>query len=148
GEIGAMLPEEVEELERRYGTPLSEHVIPLKDGMQAYVASYYGDPQLAKKDPAKIFTDDSGSFSKVLQSDLTAEKFRNAYLLSRIVSSEVDRFKVLKRKRYIDASERKAAYVAKIGTVVAPVFAELDVAVPQITIFAIAFIYEKYVRVL
>jgi len=76
GEIDAMLPGELQELEDKYGTPFSNHVIPLKDGMQAYVATYYGDPQLAKKDPAKIFTDDGGSFSKILQSDLTAEKFR------------------------------------------------------------------------
>lgn len=148
GEIDAMLPAEVEALEKRYGTPLSERVIPLKDGMQAYVASYYGDPQLAKKDPAKIFTDDGGSFSKVLQSDLTAEKFRNAYVLSRIVSSEVDRFKVLKRKRYAKDNERKTAYITKLGTIVVPVFSELDVAIPQITIFAIALVYEKYVKVL
>jgi hypothetical protein len=143
-----MLPEEVRALEQRYGAPLSKHVIPLKDGMQAYVASYYGDPQLAKKDPAKIFTDDGGSFSKILQSDLTAEKFRNAYMLSLLVSAEVDRFKILKRKRYADDSERRTAYLTKIGTVVAPVISELDVAIPQITIFAIALIFEKYVKVL
>jgi hypothetical protein len=148
GEIDAMLPEEVEALEKRYGAPLSDHVIPLKDGMQAYVASYYEDPQLAKKDPAKIFTDDGGSFSKILQSDLTAEKFRNAYMLGRLVSAQVDRFKLLKRKRYADDNERKAAYISKIGTVIAPVFSQLDVAIPQITIFAIALIYEKYVKVL
>jgi hypothetical protein len=148
GEIDAMLPEEVKALEQRYGAPLSQHVIPLKDGMQAYVASYYGDPQLAKKDPAKIFTDDGGSFSKILQSDLTAEKFRNAYMLSLLVSAEVDRFKVLKRKRYADENERRTAYLTKIGTVISPVFSELDVAIPQITIFAIALIFEKYVKVL
>lgn len=148
GEISAMLPEEVEALEQRYGAPLSAHVIPLKDGMQAYVASYYGDPQLAKKDPARIFTDDGGSFSKILQSDLTAEKFCNAYMLSKIVSAEVDRFKILKRKRYSDEADRKTAYLTKIGTVVASVISDLDVAVPQITIFAIGLIFEKYVKVL
>ncbi len=97
GEITAMLPVEVVKLEKRFGAPLLSKVIPLKDGMQAYVATYFGDPQLAKKDPAKIFTDESGSFSKVLQSDLTAEKFRDAYALSRLVAEEVDRFKKVKR---------------------------------------------------
>ncbi len=148
GEIDAMLPEEIAELEERYGTPLSNHVIPLKDGMQAYVASYYGDPQLAKKDPAKIFTDDGGSFSRVLQSDLTAEKFRNAYELSKLVSAEVDRFKKLKRKRYADASERKTAYVKNLGSIVASAFSDLDAAIPQITVFGMALMYEKYVKVL
>ena len=143
GEIEAMLPEELQELECKYGSPFSNHVIPLKDGMQAYVATYYGDPQLAKKDPSKIFTDDGGSFSKILQSDLTAEKFRDAYQLSRVVSAQVDRFKRLKRKRYADEAERKTAYVTEIGTFVDSVFSELDSAVPQISIFGMAILFEK-----
>lgn len=148
GEIEAMLPEEVQELENRFGSPLSSHVIPLKDGMQAYVATYYGDPQLAKKDPAKIFTDDGGSFSKILQSDLTAEKFRNAFQLSTIVSKEVDKFKKLKRKRYANEEERKTAYLTNIGSFINPVFKDLDAAIPQITVFSIGIIFEKYVDVL
>jgi len=147
GEIDAMLPEEVKELEERFGTPLSDHVIPLKDGMQAYVATYYGDPQLAKKDPAKIFTDDGGSFTKILQSKLTAEKFRDSYELSRLVSAQVDRFKKLKRKRYADESERKKAYIKNIGSIIEPVFEELDAAIPQITVFGMALLFEKHVTV-
>lgn len=143
GEIDAMLPEELQELEDKFGSPFSKHVIPLKDGMQAYVATYYGDPQLAKKDPAKIFTDDGGSFSKVLQSGLTAEKFRDAYQLSRLVSDQVDRFKRLKRKRYSDEAERKTAYVTEIGTFVDSVFPEMDLAVPQISVFGMALLFEK-----
>lgn len=145
GEIDAMLPEEVMELENRFGRPFSNYVIPLKDGMQAYVATYYRDPQLAKKDPAKIFTDDGGSFSKILQSELTAEKFRDSYELSRLVSAEVDSFKRLKRKRYADEVERKKAYGQKIGYIITPVFDELDAAIPQITIFGMAFLFEKHV---
>lgn len=143
GELDAMLPDEIRELESKYGSPLSHHVIPLKDGMQAYVATYFGDPQLAKKDPAKIFTDDGGSFSKVLQSDLTAEKFRDAYELSRYVAAQVDRFKKLKRKRYATDGERKQAYVKNIGTIVEPVFDELDAAIPQITVFGMAVLFKK-----
>lgn len=147
GEIDAMLPEELTELEMKYGAPLSNRVIPLKDGMQAYVATFYCDPQLAKKDPSKIFTDDGGSFSKVLQSDLTAEKFRDAYELSRRVAAQVDKFKKLKRKRYVDNAERKTAYLKEIGSFVAPVFDELDTCIPQITIFGTALLYEKTVVV-
>ncbi|MEI7460777.1 MAG: AIPR family protein [Pirellula sp.] len=98
GEILAMLPSEIQELEQKFGSPLSEKVIPLKDGMQAYVATYFGDPQLAKKDSSKIFMDDTGVFSKVLQSDLTAEKFRDAYELSQLVARQVDRFKKVKKE--------------------------------------------------
>jgi hypothetical protein len=146
GEIDAMLPDEVKELEARFGAPLSNRVIPLKDGMQAYVATYYGDPQLAKKDSSKIFTDDGGSFSKILQSDLTAEKFRDAYELSRLVSAQVDKFKILKRKRYSDESERKSAYIKEFGSLVEPQFDELDAAIPQITIFGMSVLYEKHVK--
>ena len=142
-----MLPEELSELESRFGSPISKHVIPLKDGMQAYVATFFGDPQLAKKDPSRIFTDDGGSFSKILQSNITAEKFRDAYELSRLVSEQVDRFKRLKRKRYADDSERKHAYIQEIGSVIEPVFSELDVAVPQITVFATAYLYQKHKHV-
>jgi hypothetical protein len=143
GEIDAMLPEELQALENKFGSPFSKRVIPLKDGMQAYVATYYGEPQLAKKDPAKIFTDEGGSFSRILQSDLTAEKFRDAYRLSRLVSAQVDRFKILKRKRYSDDAERKTASVTEIGTFVDSVFSELDLAIPQISVFGMALLFEK-----
>ncbi len=142
-----MLPEEIKELEVKYGSPLSDHVIPLKDGMQAYVATYFCDPQLAKTDSAKIFTDDGGSFSDILQSDLTAEKVRDAYELSRLVSTQVDNVKKLKRKRHADESERKTAYIKAFGSVAENVFDELDAAVPQIAIFAMAALYEKMVVV-
>ncbi|MCA9474163.1 MAG: AIPR family protein [Nitrospira sp.] len=148
GEIDAMLPEEIRKLEDRFGSPLNDHVIPLKDGMQAFVATYYGDPQLAKKDPSKIFTDEAGSFSKILKSDLTAEKFRDSYEISRLVSAQVDRFKKLKRKWYTSESERKKAYVHNIGSLIEPFFEELDQAIPQITIFGMAILFEKHVNFL
>lgn len=147
GELEAMLPVELKDLENKFGSPLSDHVIPLKDGMQAYVATWYGDPQLAKKDSSKIFTDDGGSFSKILQSNLTAEKVRDAYELSRIVTTQVDRFKKLKRKRYSDDAERKQAYIKNLGSGVEPVFDELDAAIPQITVFGMAALFEKFVGV-
>jgi hypothetical protein len=146
GEVDAMLPEELKELENRFGSPLAKHIIPLKDGMQAYVATYFRDPQLAKKDPAKIFTDDGGSFSKILQSNLTAEKFIESYELSRLVSTQVERFKILKRKRYSDENERKHAYVQEIGSIIESVFSELDAAIPQITVFGMALLFEKHFR--
>lgn len=148
GEIGAMLPEEIKDLEKRFGSPLSDHVIPLKDGMQAYVATYYGDPQLAKKDPARMFTDDDGgSFSRILRSDLTAERFRDSYTISRLVAAQVDQFKRLKRKWYTSDSERKKAYVRRLGSSIEPVFEELDAAVPQITVFGLSLLFEKHLSI-
>lgn len=143
GEINAMLPDDMRMLEDRYGSPLSDRVIPLKEGMQAYVATFYGDPQLAKKDPAKIFTDEGGQFTAVLQSDLTAEKFLQAYQLNQLVARQIDRFKRLKRKRYASDFERKQSYITQIGTVIEPVFSELDEAVPQMTMFATALLFSK-----
>jgi hypothetical protein len=147
GEIDAMLPQEIKDLEKRFGSPLSDHVIPLKDGMQAYVATYYGDPQLAKKDPARMFTDESGSFSRILRSDLTAEKFRESYAISRLVSAQVDQFKRLKRKWYTNEPERKKAYIQNIGSVIEPVFEELDAAVPQITVFGLSLLFARHLSV-
>jgi hypothetical protein len=147
GEMDAMLPEEIKELEQRFGSPLSDLIIPLKDGMQAYVATYYRDPQLAKKDPARMFTDDGGSFSKILQSELTAERFRDSYAISRLVSAQVDRFKKLKRKWYTNETERKKAYVKNIGSIIDPVFKELDAAIPQITVFGLSLLFEKHLSV-
>ncbi|WP_372721456.1 AIPR family protein [Novipirellula sp.] len=143
GEIDAMLQSEIRELEQKFGSPLSNKVIPFKDGMQAYVATFFEDPQLAKKDPSKIFTDDGGSFSKVLQSDLTAEKFRDAYELSKLVANQVDRFKKIKRKRYASEDDRRQAYATGIGTFLEPVFSELDSAIPQMTIFGMAVLYHR-----
>lgn len=146
GEIEALLPEEIAELEKRYGSPIANKVIPLKDGMQAYVATFYGDPQLAKKDPAKIFTDDGGSFSKVLQSGLTAEQFHIAYNWSQLVAAQVDAFKKLKRKHYVDSADRKATYAAHFGVAATKQFPDTDAAVPQITVFGLSLLYEKYVK--
>lgn len=147
GELDAMLPEELKNLEQRFGSPLSDHVIPLKDGMQAYVATYYGDPQLAKKDPSRMFTDDGGSFSRILQSTLSAEKFRDSYVISRLVAAQVDRFKKLKRKWYTNEADRKKAYVKHFGSIVEQGFEELDAAIPQITVFGLSLLFEKHLVV-
>jgi hypothetical protein len=95
-----------------------------------------------------MFTDDGGSFSKILQSTLSAENFLNAYTISRLVSAQVDRFKKLKRKWYTDEVERKKAYVHKLGSAVAPVFEELDAAIPQITVFGLSMLFEKHLVIL
>ena len=143
GEILAMIPSEIQELEKRFGSPLSEKVIPLKDGMQAFVATYFEDPQLAKKDPSKIFMDDTGIFSRVLQADLTAEKFRDAFILSQLVAKQVDRFKRIKRKRFNLEEDRRKAYATEIGSFLGPVFPELDAAIPQMTVFGLAVLYHS-----
>jgi hypothetical protein len=95
-----------------------------------------------------MFTDDGGSFSKILQSQLTAERFRDAYQISRVVSAQVDRFKRLKRKWYTNEAERKKAYVQNIGSAIEPVFSELDAAIPQITIFGLSLLFEKHLVIL
>ena len=95
-----------------------------------------------------MFTDDGGSFSKILQSQLTAERLRDAYQISRVVAAEVDRFKRLKRKWYTNEVERKKAYVQNIGSATEPVFAELDAAIPQVTVFGLSLLFEKHLVIL
>ncbi len=76
GELAAMTPDEKQAAERRIGQSLAGRVIKLKEGTQAYVATFYGQPELAKKNAKKMFlsTDDGGFFERIFSSEMTAEK--------------------------------------------------------------------------
>jgi AIPR protein len=69
GELKNATPEEITAIEKRIGRSLDARTIRLKDGAQAYTATFYGQPELAKKNPKKIFlsVDDGGSFEKIFR---------------------------------------------------------------------------------
>lgn len=148
GEVDSLTSEELESLENKFGHPLSNHIIPFKEGMQAYAATVYGDPELAKKDPGLIFTDtDKGHFTKILESGLNASLFANAFQLLEIVSKYVDSFKKIKRRRFQNEGERLQAYEGFFDAdVVNKYFQELDPCIPQATVFLTALIYYKNVE--
>ena len=149
GEIEALTASERSDLEAKFGSPLSDHIVPLKEGMQAFVATVYGDPQLAKKDPNKIFSDqDGGQFSKILDFGLTADSFLLAYQLFKSVGIYIDDFKKLKRRRNPVEKDREGAYATFFGQpLVTYHFKDLDSAVPQATVFLSGLMYERYINV-
>jgi AIPR protein len=67
-------------IESKINGPLDNKVIRLKEGAQAYTATYMKQPEWAKKNPKRIFlgADDSGYFDRVFSNELTAEKVRSS----------------------------------------------------------------------
>ena len=74
--LNALTVEERAATERRIGRTLEGHAIRLKEGTQAYVATFFGQPELAKKNAKRMFLgpSDGGYFDRIFSSDLTAEK--------------------------------------------------------------------------
>jgi hypothetical protein len=87
-------------IQQRIGHSVEERTIRLKDGAQAYTATFYGQPELAKKNPKKIFlsVDDGGSYEKIFSSDMTAEKVIIAHEIKTYVEEFVRRFSAIRRK--------------------------------------------------
>ena len=73
-------------IESQLGGVLHGRVIRLKEGAQAYVATFMRQPELAKKNPKRIFlsANDGGYFDRVFNSDLTAQKFVAAHRLGKV----------------------------------------------------------------
>ena len=64
-------------IEQKIGRALEGHVIPIKGSTQAYAATFYRQPELAKKNVKMLFMSrsDNGHFERIFNSDLTAENF-------------------------------------------------------------------------
>ena len=62
GELKTATSEEQAAIQRRIGHTLDGRIIRLKEGAQAYTATFYGQPEIAKKNVKKIFlsVDDGG----------------------------------------------------------------------------------------
>jgi hypothetical protein len=95
---------------------LEGRIIRLKDGAQAYTATFYGQPEVAKKNPKRIFlsTEDGGNYERIFSADLTAEKMIIAFQIKTFVDDFVRRFSAIRRK--VQASDDiKAAYRPVLG---------------------------------
>ncbi len=66
-EVKGMEPTERAAIEARIGGSLDERLIRMKEGMQAYVATYMRNPELGKRNPKLIFLsgEDGGMFDRV-----------------------------------------------------------------------------------
>ena len=101
GELASATADERAAIESRIGNLLEGHVIKLKDGAQAYAATFFGQPELAKKNIKKVFTsiDNGGFYERVFSAEISAEKVIISHRLKMYVDSFVKRFTTRKRRR-------------------------------------------------
>src|SRR5262249_49195220 len=101
GELAAASDAERAAIEVRIGRKLEDHVITLKEGTQAYVATYFGQPELAKKNAKKMFlsAEDGGFFERIFSADLKAEKVIVAHQVKSYVEDFVRQFMTRKRRK-------------------------------------------------
>src|SRR5437867_1204363 len=132
----------------RIGRALDGAVIRLKNASQTYVATFLRQPELAKKNPKRIFlgAQDGGSFEKVFSAELTAESFVAAHRLAACVDDFIRQFMTRKRRRN-RVEDWKADYSSVLGPSVIDQFGEVvDQVVPQSAIFLSALAFEEWVR--
>jgi AIPR protein len=148
-EVSMLTGPERAAVEGRIGGPLVGHVIRLKDGLQAYTATFMREPELAKKNPKRIFegAQDGGIFDRVFGLDLTAEKVITAHRLAALVNEYVRQFKVRKRRKD-RVEDWRADYKSLLGAAIMKKHsAVLDQVIPQSAIFLSAIVFEEWVNI-
>lgn len=147
GELNNATDDEKAAIATRIGHPLDGRIIRLKEGAQAYTATFYGQPEIAKKNPAKIFLSvaDGGNYEKIFSADLTAEKMITAHEIKRFVDDFVRKFSSIRRK--LQASDNTvAAYEPLVGKEVATQYNDvLHQVLPQCSLFLCGTIYKDLV---
>lgn len=147
-EVAGLTPSERSVIEARIGRSLEQAVVPLKAASQAYVATYLRQPELAKKNPKRIFLglQDGGFFERVFSSELSAESFLSAYRLAVSVEGMVRQFMTRKRRKD-RVTDWKADYMSLLGEEIVSRFADVvDQVVPQSAVFLSALAFEEWVR--
>jgi hypothetical protein len=133
-------------IERRIGQPLADRVIRFKEGSQWYVATFYGNPELAKKNSKKIFTsvEDGGFFERIFNSELTAEKLLIAHQLKSAIDDFIRQFNTRKRRRD-RVPDWRADYSEVLGdSLVQKHGAAIDQFMPQCAVFLCGTIFKDY----
>jgi hypothetical protein len=146
-EVKTFSDSEVAGIEHRIGGKLHERTIKLKDGAQAYAATFFRQPELAKSKPGRIFLSlqDGGVFERMFSNEMSAEKVIQANLLKRYVDAFVLDFMSLKRKKARLPNWRKA-YSAKLNNKLVREYGDLlDQVIPQSSVFLCALLFENYV---
>ena len=142
GELKTSTPEERVAIEKRIGRGLAGRVIRLKEGAQAYTATFYGQPEIAKKNPKKIFlsVNDGGNYEKVFSVDMTAEKMIIAHEIQSFVEEFVRRFSTIRRKAQA-SDDIKAAYEPVLGERLSHHYDVIQQVIPQCSLFLCGTIY-------
>jgi hypothetical protein len=141
-------PEEKAAIETRIRHPLDGRIIRLKEGAQAYTATFYGQPEVAKKNPGKIFlsVNDGGHYERIFSADMTAEKMVIAHEIKMFVDEFVRRFGSMRRK--LTASDNiVAAYEPLVGPEVAKLYKDvIHQVLPQCALFLCGTLYKDLVE--
>ena len=147
GELKSLTDQEKEAIRRRIGhQSLEARTIKLKEGAQAYTATFYQQPEIAKKNPKKIFlsTEDGGQFERIFSTDMTAEKVIIAHEIKTFVDSFVRRFAGI-RRRLQAPDEVEAAYAPVIGATLSA-FPDVRQVIPQCSLFICGTVYRDLVE--
>lgn len=147
-EVKQLTEEETRLIEKRISHQLSDRVIRLKEASQAYVSTYYRQPEIAKKNTAKIFlgSQDGGYFERIFSIDLTAEKLLISQQLKWHIDEYIKQFMTLKRRK-----ERVADWRADYKTLLDSDLVDnhddiLDQVIPQSGMFLCAIVFEEQVN--
>lgn len=148
GELKNATPDEVLAIQQRIGHSVEDRTIRLKDGAQAYTATFYGQPELAKKNPKKIFlsVDDGGSFEKIFSSDMTAEKVIVAHQIKTFVDDFVRKFSAIRRKTQ-NPEKLQVAYELILGKDLSTHYGDvIHQVMAQCALFLCGTIFEDLVK--
>jgi hypothetical protein len=147
GELKNATPEERAAIQQRIGRPLEDRTIRLKDGAQAYTATFYGQPEIAKKNPKKIFlsVEDGGSYERIFSPEMTAEKMIIAHEIKVFVDDFVRTFATIRRKA--QASDNlQVAYEPILGAELAAQHSDvIHQVMAQCSLFLCGTIYKDLV---
>lgn len=149
GEVRSFTETEKTAAAQRIGRPLENRVISLKDGAQAYAATYFRSPELAKKNPQKIFmgTNDGGYFERIFNDEISAEKFAIAQQIKWQVDSFVNQFMTRKRRKGRVASW-KDDYREVLGSSIVDKWPDkIDQVIPQSAVFLCAILFDEHVKI-
>jgi hypothetical protein len=148
-EVAGLTPTEKSAIESHINGSLDERVIRLKEGTQAYTATYMKQPEWAKKNPKRIFlgADDGGYFDRVFSNELTAEKFVAAHRLAQCVNDYVRQFMTRKRRRE-RSGDWQSDYAELLGSkLVGEHGSVVDQVIPQSALFLTAILFDLRVTV-
>ncbi|MFO1006539.1 MAG: AIPR family protein [Planctomycetaceae bacterium] len=148
-EVANLTDSEKRTIELRLGRSLQGHVIRLRDGAQAYVATFLRMPELAKKNPKRIFLNaqDGGVYDRVFNNEISAEKLVSAHKIKTAVDGFIRRFTALKQRKS-RVADWKAEYQELLTEPIVTRFVDkVDQVIPQSGVFLCALIYETQCRV-
>jgi hypothetical protein len=149
GEVKSLTDSERQLIEHKIGNSIEDNAIKLKEGAQAFAATFYRQPELAKKNPKLLFLSrsDGGHFERLFSAELTAEKFLYASKFKNVADVYVKNFGALKRRKSrVDNWEEEYRQFFPDDF-----FEEysgiIDQVIPQSSVFLTAVIFERYIRI-